>query len=82
MAYEDYNRWIEAIKGRYPGKFGREEQYLCPDSSWRQDIYRHRLRRATVPRQQPLYSMSRSHPKAFFDAEVLQVWNLGRLPLH
>jgi len=29
MASEDYNRWIEAIKGRYPGKFGREEHIFA-----------------------------------------------------
>ena len=79
MAYEDYNRWIDAIKSRYPGKFGREE-YIFGQIHPGDRIFIGTGCGEPQHLVSALIQYVKSHPKAFFDAEVLQVWNLGVSP--
>ena len=79
MLQENHSSSLEAIKDRYPEKFAGEG-----------NIFTHinpgdRIFIGTGCGE-PQYLVSamiqyvRSHPKAFYDAEVLQVWNLGVSP--
>lgn len=79
MAYEDYNRWIEAIKGRYPGKFDREE-HIFGQIHPGDRIFIGTGCGEPQHLVNSLIQYVKSHPKAFYDAEVLQVWNLGVSP--
>lgn len=79
MTSEDRNETLDEIRRLYPEKFASEEKIFgnihpgdrifigtgCGEPQ--------RLVRA-------LADYIRSHPKAFFDAEVFQVWNLGVSP--
>jgi len=79
MASEDFNRWIQTIKDKYPGKFGREEHIFA-------QIHPGDRIFIGTGCGEPQHLVSsliqyvRSHPKAFFDTELLQVWNLGVSP--
>jgi len=79
MAIEERNNQLDKMKEKYPGKFVPEDRIFshihpgdrifvgtgCGEPQY--------LVRALV-------NYVQSHPKAFFDAEVLQVWTLGVSP--
>jgi acyl-CoA hydrolase len=79
MMPEYDSRLIETIKNRYPEKFAREENIF-------ENIHPGDRIFIGTGCGEPQYLVNaliryvRSHPKAFFDAEVLQVWNLGVSP--
>lgn len=79
MTPEYDGRLIETIKSRYPEKFAREEKIF-------EQIHPGDRIFIGTGCGEPQYLVNAlihyvgSHPKAFFDAEVLQVWNLGVSP--
>ena len=79
MALQDLNKKIEGMKLLYPEKFPTEERIFS-------NIHPgNRIFIGTGCGEpqclvKALISYVRSHPKAFFDAELLQVWTLGVAP--
>lgn len=72
---------LEDMKSRYPEKFGREVMIFSRINPG------DRIFIGTgcgEPQHlvSSLIEYVRSHPKAFYDAELLQVWNLGVSPYH
>ncbi|MFA5352967.1 MAG: GNAT family N-acetyltransferase [Thermodesulfovibrionales bacterium] len=76
---ENWEESLDALRGLYPEKFGTEERifsnihagdriFIGTGCGEPQFLVR------------SLLEYVRSHPKAFFDAEVLQVWTLGVAP--
>jgi acyl-CoA hydrolase len=71
--------WAGGIKEKYPGKFATEEQIFGK-------IHRGDHIFIGTGCGEPQYLIGamvnyvESHPKAFFDAEVLHVWTLGVAP--
>jgi len=79
VALQDLNKKIEGMKLLYPEKFPTEERIFS-------NIHPgNRIFIGTGCGEpqclvKALISYVRSHPKAFFDAELLQVWTLGVAP--
>ncbi|NTU42525.1 MAG: acetyl-CoA hydrolase, partial [Nitrospirales bacterium] len=76
---ENWEESLDKLRGLYPEKFGTEEKifsnihagdriFIGTGCGEPQCLVR------------SLLEYVRSHPKAFFDAEVLQVWTLGVAP--
>jgi acyl-CoA hydrolase/GNAT superfamily N-acetyltransferase len=79
MARQDFNSQIERIKALYPEKFPTEERIFSAIHPG------NRIFIGTGCGEpqclvKALINYVRSHPKAFFDAELLQVWTLGVAP--
>jgi len=70
---------LEPIKKRYPNKFASEEQIF--GNIHRGDrIFIHTGCGEPIYLVNALINYVRAHPKAFFDAELLQVWGLDLAP--
>ena len=79
MAEADDSSWIRTIEQRYPDKFARDgEVFGCIHPGDRIFIGTGCGEPQYLVRT--LVQYVRSHPKAFYDAELLQVWNLGVSP--
>jgi acyl-CoA hydrolase/GNAT superfamily N-acetyltransferase len=79
VATQEINKKIEAIKAIYPEKFPVEERIFSSIHPG------NRIFIGTGCGEpqclvKALINYVRSHPKAFFDAELLQVWTLGVAP--
>jgi len=76
MGEKGGNQWVAQLKERYPDKFASESQIFSK-------IHPGNRIFISTACAEPQYLVSalvkyvESNPKAFFDAEVLQVWTLG-----
>ena len=67
------------MKKKYPEEICAGGEGFWTNQSWRSNIHRHGVWRASVPCPCPC-QLRQKHPKAFFDAEVLHVWTMGIAP--
>lgn len=79
MTIKYENRNLEAIKSRYPEKFAKEDNIFTAIHPGDRIF----VGTGCGEPQHLVHSLIHyvnSHPKAFYDAELLQVWNLGVSP--